>query len=211
MADSLEARLRQIEAQIAGGAKIGRLEIKPKTASQIEATIRRVLAGKPNELRLAMEELKAARVVSEKARAGMRAAMAGGRVPDSAFARQFIRKGGTAAVTPVGLGQPTGGVQIMLDKVFRLLHTRLTTPKPGQDAKFCWTDRWINDAFLVYDPRLEPLEPGGVDNPWLGLRGPKFRCYYPKSSMAEWETLQTTQSSGRWLNAWDQKSSYIKF
>jgi hypothetical protein len=207
MADSLEARLRQIEAEIAKGAKIGRLTIpKAPRVGDLEKTIARVLAGKPEEYRLALEELKAARVVSEKARAGMKAAMVGGRVPDSAFARQFIRKGGTAAVTPVGLGQPAGGVQIMLDKVFRLLHTRLT-----KDGRQCWTDRWINDAFLVYDPRLEPLARGGVDNPWLGLRGPKFRCYYPASGMADWELLQTTQSSGRWLNAWSQKSNYIKF
>jgi hypothetical protein len=207
MADkSLESRLKQIEAEIAKGAKIGRLDVRPKTASEIEATIRRVLAGKPNELLLAMVELKAARVVSAKARAGMQAAMAGGRVPNSAFARQFIRWGGTKAVTPVGLEKPGGGVQIMLDKVFRLLHTRLT-----KDGKECWTDRWINDAFLVYDPRLEPLSRGGVDNPWLGVRGPKFRCYYPASGMADWELLQTTQSSGRWLNAWSQKSNYVRF
>jgi hypothetical protein len=43
----------------------------------------------------------------------------------------------------------------------------------------------------------------------MGLRGREFVCYYPGSTRADWRAILTSGSSGRWLNAWSQKSAYI--
>jgi len=206
MADSLEARLRQIESEIAKGAKIGRLP-KPvvQTAGDLEAAVRRVFAARPShEMARAIGELSQARTMAKLAWERVRTS--GVELGKRTAAEKFARAGGAAAMQPQGLATATGGLQVLFDWIRRLPHTYRT-----KTGAHCLTDRWISDGFLVYNPEYEPPARGSIDNPWFGLNGPKFRCYYPASSMADWESCMTSGSSGRWLNAWSQKSNYIRF
>ena len=210
MADSLEARLRQIEAEIAKGAKIGRLP-KVSKAAEMEAAVRRIFAARPShEMARAMAELGEARALAhatwQKVRASGPMQAAAGET-----ARRFMRTGGAASRIDMSLASPGGGVKILYDWYAQVPHTYHTTGKPGKPSKPCDTDKWFNKEFLVYDPAAEPGTAGHVDSAWMGLSGPKFRCYYPRSSVADWESLRDSGSGGRWLNAWSQKSNYIKF
>jgi hypothetical protein len=206
MADSLETRLREIEREIAKGAKVGRLP-KPvvQTAGELEAAVRRVFAARPShEMARAITELTQARAMAKAAWERVR--ISGVELGKGTAAEKFARAGGAAATVPQPLGTQTGGLQVLFDWVRRLPHTYRT-----KEGRHCLTDRWISDGFLVYQPEFEPPPLGSIDNPWFGLNGPKFRCYYPASSMADWESCMTSGSSGRWLNLWSQKSNYIRF
>jgi hypothetical protein len=200
----LERKLAEIERELQRGVKLpGVGRIKPP---DLEAAVRRVFAARPShEMARAIEDLGAARSLArqtwERVRTSAELAVKAGEA-----AQKFARAGGAAAVAPMGLGTKAGGLAVLFDWVRRLPHT-YTTKK----GRHCLTDRWISDGFLVYDPALEPPMPGSVDNPWFGINGPKFRCYYPHSSVADWESCMTSGSSGRWLNAWGQKSVYVKF
>lgn len=206
MADkSLESRLKQIEAEIAKGAKIGRLPGLKPTAGALEAAVRRVFYARPShEMARAMVDLAAARALARSTWERVRTS--GVDLGKRTAAEKFARAGGAAAMVPQALGTLAGGLQVLFDWVRRLPHTYRT-----KTGAHCLTDRWISDGFLVFHPELEPGVRGSIDNPWFGLNGPKFRCYYPNSSMGDWESCMTSGSSGRWLNAWSQKSNYVRF
>jgi hypothetical protein len=212
MAESLEARLRKIEAEIAKGAKIGRLPSAAKKAAEMEAAVKRMFAARPShELVQAMAELTAARRLSRETWERIRVSGPTAQTAAGRTARRFARTGGAAARIDMSLAAPGGGVRILYDWYAQVPHTYWTTAKPGRPSVRCETDKWFNKEFLVYDPAAEPGTRGHVDSAWLGLSGPKFRCYYPASSIADWESLRDSGSGGRWLNAWSQKSKYIKF
>ena len=78
-------------------------------------------------------------------------------------------------------------------------------------GKPCRTDRWFDRCGLVYDSSQPTDGPMGFDNPRLFLAGTAFRCYYPNSTRADFAAIMSSGSSGRWLNAWSQKSSYVQF
>lgn len=200
----LEARLKQIESDIAKGAAIGRLPKIPK-AHDLEAAVQRVFAARPShEMARAMTDLAAARDLAKTTWERVRAS--GGDLANTSAAGQFAKAGGAAAVAPQQLWNGYNGIQVLFDWVRRLPHTYRT-----DKGKHCLTDRWISDGFLVFDPSREPPAKGSIDNPWFGINGPKFRCYYPNSSLVDWESCMTSGSSGRWLHAWPQKSNYNKF
>jgi len=114
-----------------------------------------------------------------------------------------------------------GGIQI-------LAGTSVPPPHTLQNAagKFVPTYRWFDNAFLCYDPSI-PVNPkaltdpdyakesanpkGSQFNPWFGLSGREFRCYYPNSGSYDYKSCITSGSSGRWLQAWSQKSNYVSF
>jgi len=103
---------------------------------------------------------------------------------------------------------PTGetGIKILFGTENTPPHTYTT--KAG---KHCATDRWFNDVFLCYDAGLAKGDRGGMYDPWLGLAGRNFRCYYPNSTAADFRSIMTSGSSGRWLHMWTQKSNYVRF
>lgn len=213
MADkSLESRLKQIEAEIAKGAKIGRLPKPVSKAAEMEAAVKRMFAARPaHEMAQAMAELHAARQLSRETWERIRISGPTAQTAMGGTARRFAKTGGAAARIDMSLAAPGGGVKILYDWYAQVPHTYWTTSKPGRPSKRCETDKWFNKEFLVYDPAAEPGTAGHVDSAWMGLSGPKFRCYYPKSSIKDWENLRDSGSGGRWLNAWDQKSNYVRF
>ena len=107
---------------------------------------------------------------------------------------------------PPGAEQRTRGAGILIKANMRCPHTYRTAA-----GKTCDTDAWIQYALLVYDASKGPEERGGIDDPWFGMEGPKFRCYYPQSGLADFESIMSTNSSGRWLHAWSQWKSYVTF
>ena len=204
MMGDLERRLAEIERQVEKGGRVP--AVRMPQPGDLEKTVRRVFAARPgHELERALADLHAARSLAAETWARVQRAGAG---PPGAgeAATKYARAGGAAGTAPMGLGTQAGGLQVLFDWVRRLPHTYRT-----KTGKHCVTDRWISDGFLVYDPALEPPARGSIDNPWFGISGPKFRCYYPASSMADWESCMSSGSSGRWINAWSQKSLYIKF
>lgn len=95
---------------------------------------------------------------------------------------------------------PAGrGVAMILPGSERILpHTLI-----DKHGKRCKTQLWINRAFLVIlTSRSEPV---------MGLAGPNFQCYYPNSSAEDFRAILGSGSSGRWLQAWPQKSNYVRF
>jgi hypothetical protein len=200
----LERKLSAIERQVAQSVKMPGVRVaKP---ADLEAAVRRFFAARPeHEMARAIGDLAAARNLAketwERVRASNVLAVRAGEA-----ARKFAIAGGAAAMTPTGLATPSGGPMVLFDWVRSLPHTYTT-----RTGRHCLTDRWISEGFLVFDPGAEPPLHGSVDNPWFGMNGPKFRCYYPHSSVADWESCMTSGSSGRWLNRWPQKSVYIKF
>ena len=119
---------------------------------------------------------------------------------------------GTPPPTPSGGGQapvapaPIGGIEIMAGTENTPPHTYKTA-----EGKHCATDRWFDRCFLCFNPALPENAAGGKYNPWLGLSGRGFRCYYPGSSSADFKAIMTSGSSGRWLQSWSQKSHYTRF
>lgn len=99
-----------------------------------------------------------------------------------------------------------GGPRVLLDYSIPPPHT-LTDAK----GRYVETFRWFDRAFLVYDPSIPAGEKGSEHDPWFGISGPKFRCYYPNSSAADFQSMMTSGSSGRWLHAWSEKSNYVEF
>ena len=176
------------------------------SGSELEAVVRRVMEGRPGqELQLGLLELANARALAAATWAAARAS-AGNAPGSQSAAEMYARRGGADAARPMDLTTNTGGLQVLFDWERRLPHTYHTAK-----GAHCLTDTWISDGFLVFDPRLEPPALGSVDNPWFGIRGPGFRCYYPGSSVADWESCMTSGSSGRWLARWSQKKSYTTF
>ena len=98
------------------------------------------------------------------------------------------------------------GPRILLDQEVPVPHT-LTT----RTGRHCETNRWFDRAFLVYDPSIPPDQRGSENHPWFGVSGPGFRCYYPQSSEADFESILTSGSSGRWLHAYGQRANYVQF
>lgn len=200
----LERKLAEIEKAVAKGELLPAVTIRHK--ADLEGAIARVFNTRPgHEMQRALADLAAARALAketwERVRASKELSVKAG-----AAATQFARAGGAAAVQPMPLTTGGGGLQVLFDWVRRLPHT-YTTKK----GKHCLTDRWISDGFLVFDPGLEPPALGSIDNPWFGINGPKFRCYYPGSSVADWESCMTSGSSGRWLGRWGQRRNYTRF
>ena len=72
------------------------------------------------------------------------------------------------------------------------------------------TDRWFDSVFLCYDSALPVEARGGRDDPMMGLHGRQFSVYYPASTRADWRSILTSGSSGRWLQSWSLKSSYVR-
>ena len=79
------------------------------------------------------------------------------------------------------------------------------------DNRKCDTANWLQACMLVYDASLSVEERGKKANLRLGLEGPKWRCYYPNSSAADYEAVRGAASSGRWLQAWGQRKNYQSF
>ena len=99
---------------------------------------------------------------------------------------------------------PTGGIEVLFGR--KVPHTYRRA-----DGGFCDTDRWFDYILLVYDSSKWSNEHGGINNPWMGLQGPNFRCYYPDSSREDWRHFMTSASSGRTLHNWSQIHNYISF
>jgi hypothetical protein len=85
-------------------------------------------------------------------------------------------------------------------------HTNMTAK-----GKYCDTGRWFSYTFLVIDTGARPGERGSAENPWMGLLGEGWRCYYPNSSVADYGHILSSASSGLWLHAWSEKSNYVSF
>jgi hypothetical protein len=98
----------------------------------------------------------------------------------------------------------SGGLTIGAE--FRAPHTLR-----DKHGKPCRTDRWFDRIGLVYDSSLPDDARGGYNDPWLWVGGSTFRCYYPGSTRADFAAMFASGSTGRWLNAWSQKSSYVSF
>ena len=105
-------------------------------------------------------------------------------------------KGGSAA-------QSQG---IVIAEEFRTPHTLRT-----KTGKHCRTDRWFDRCGLCYDSGLPETSPGGADHPMLWIGGTGFRCYYPRSTRSDFASMMSSGSTGRWLKAWSQRSSYVSF
>lgn len=169
-------------------------------ASDLDGLVARMFASGASQER-AREQLAAARATARTTRQQAQAAQ-------SVAAAKATESGpllGTPSVSPT-VAAASGGPRILLDYVVPPPHT-LTNDK----GKYCETFRWFNKAFLVYDPALPMDAKGSEANPWFGLEGPKFRCYFPNSSDADFEACMTSGSSGRWLNAWPQRRNYVAF
>lgn len=78
-------------------------------------------------------------------------------------------------------------------------------------GRACNTDKWFTACFLVYEKSKDLQERGGAGDPWFGLEGARFRCYYPASDAGDFRAILTSGSPGRWLHQWSQKSSYVRF
>jgi hypothetical protein len=107
--------------------------------------------------------------------------------------------------TPTTEPRPSPGT-LVIGAEFRAPHT-LRTKK----GKPCRTDRWFDRMGLVYDAGLPDDARGGYNDPWLWVGGSTFRVYYPGSTRADFAAMFSSGSTGRWLNAWSQKSSYVSF
>lgn len=103
-------------------------------------------------------------------------------------------------IQPTAVPQGRGVVMIIPGSERILPHTLID--RRGRKVQ---TQKWINRAFLVI------FTSQAARGPMLGLAGPNFRCYYPNSSGDDLRAILGSGSSGRWLNAWSQKSNYIKF
>ena len=91
--------------------------------------------------------------------------------------------------------------------------TQNSVPHTYKTSKgtFCATDRWFDMCALVYNSTVADDDIGGKNNPMLALQGRDFSCYYPNSSIKDWQGIMTSGSSGRWLHRWSQKSNYVIF
>ena len=106
-------------------------------------------------------------------------------------------------IAPAAIGVGAGVAMVVPGSERILPHTLV-----DKHGNRCATQKWINRAFLVIV--RGPGRPADAP-PKLGLGGPKFRCYYPNSTPDDMRALLGSGSSGRWLNAWGQKSNYVRF
>ena len=112
---------------------------------------------------------------------------------------------GGAPAKPKTEGKPGNGtIEIIEGTQAPVPHTLM-----DRHGRHCHTDRWFDFAFLCYNSSLPVEARGGRDDPYMGLRGREFVCYYPGSTLADWRAILASGSSGRWLTAWSQKSAYI--
>ena len=104
-------------------------------------------------------------------------------------------------IAPAAIGIGAGVAMVVPGSERILPHTLV-----DKHGNRCATQKWINRAFLVIV--RGPGRPADAP-PKLGLGGPKFRCYYPNSTPDDMRAILGSGSSGRWLNAWGQKSNYV--
>ena len=122
--------------------------------------------------------------------------------PEAAIAARLA-----PSLAPQGGTTPSGsGIEIMAGTENQPPHTYKTA-----SGAHCQTDRWFDSVFLCFDSALDDNSKGGKYNPWMGLAGRNFRCYYPGSSSADFKACMTSGSSGRWLQSWGQRSNYVRF
>ena len=115
--------------------------------------------------------------------------------------------------TTTGGETPEGGVGPAQGRGIVILEgTQQHPPHTLMDkhGRHVHTDRWFDSVFLCYDAGLPVEARGGRDDPMMGLHGREFSVYYPASTRADWKGMLTSGSSGRWLNSWALKSSYVR-